>query len=196
MFRTRDESHLFPTRLWSFELDVTDTFNAELAELILARSREMPSTTRGERTGGWQSDTSFFGWSPAAEALRHLSFCAVRSLHSSLAEIEGMHLRGWANLLGGGDCFSPHTHGGSSWSGVYWVDGGDSSPENGGLFAIRDPRAGASMVESPLSAFDNACAAELQPMAGKMIVFPSWLVHWVSPYRGTRPRISVSFNAV
>jgi len=32
------------------------------------------------------------------------------------------------------------------------------------------------------------------PQAGTMILFPSWLIHSVTRFRGTRPRISVAFN--
>jgi hypothetical protein len=28
-----------------------------------------------------------------------------------------------------------------------------------------------------------------------LVVFPSWLYHWVPPYAGQSPRIAVSFNA-
>jgi len=37
-------------------------------------------------------------------------------------------------------------------------------------------------------------ARTLTPKPGMMILFPSWLSHAVTPYRGTRPRISVAFN--
>jgi len=35
----------------------------------------------------------------------------------------------------------------------------------------------------------------VQPRAGLCLVFPSYLPHEVYPYRGSRPRISVAFNA-
>ncbi|MEZ5648896.1 MAG: putative 2OG-Fe(II) oxygenase [Alphaproteobacteria bacterium] len=34
----------------------------------------------------------------------------------------------------------------------------------------------------------------LSPHAGMMVLFPSWLVHAVRPYRGTHTRISIAFN--
>ena len=34
-----------------------------------------------------------------------------------------------------------------------------------------------------------------RPQAGLLVVFPSWLYHWVHPYTGQRPRVAVSFNA-
>ena len=34
------------------------------------------------------------------------------------------------------------------------------------------------------------------PEPGMLVMFPSWLEHWVTPYRGKGQRISVAFNAV
>jgi hypothetical protein len=33
------------------------------------------------------------------------------------------------------------------------------------------------------------------PRDGLLVVFPAWLYHYVNPYQGTAPRISVAFNA-
>ena len=35
----------------------------------------------------------------------------------------------------------------------------------------------------------------VRPQAGLLVLFPSWLYHWVHPYVGETPRIAVSFNA-
>jgi hypothetical protein len=35
----------------------------------------------------------------------------------------------------------------------------------------------------------------VRPESGLLVVFPSWLYHWVHPYAGQPPRIAVSFNA-
>ena len=32
------------------------------------------------------------------------------------------------------------------------------------------------------------------PKAGRLVMFPSWLLHQVRPYRGNSERISVAFN--
>ena len=32
------------------------------------------------------------------------------------------------------------------------------------------------------------------PKAGRLVLFPSWLLHQVRPYRGTAERISIAFN--
>jgi len=35
----------------------------------------------------------------------------------------------------------------------------------------------------------------VQPLDGRLILFPSWLYHQVNPYFGEGERISISFNA-
>jgi uncharacterized protein (TIGR02466 family) len=32
------------------------------------------------------------------------------------------------------------------------------------------------------------------PKAGRLVMFPSWLLHQVRPYRGNAERISIAFN--
>ncbi len=34
----------------------------------------------------------------------------------------------------------------------------------------------------------------VQPKAGRLVMFPSWLLHQVRPYRGDAARISIAFN--
>ena len=35
---------------------------------------------------------------------------------------------------------------------------------------------------------------QITPQAGTMLMFPSWLHHWVRPFQGTGERISIAFN--
>jgi len=35
---------------------------------------------------------------------------------------------------------------------------------------------------------------KVQPKAGRMVIFPAWLLHQVRPYRGNAERISIAFN--
>jgi uncharacterized protein (TIGR02466 family) len=34
----------------------------------------------------------------------------------------------------------------------------------------------------------------VMPKAGKMVIFPAWMMHGVRPYRGNAQRISIAFN--
>ena len=76
-----------------------------------------------------------------------------------------------------------------TWSGAYYVDAGEGvlgSGMNGNIEFI-DPRTGVG------EAFSSVL--RLRPESGAMVLFPGWLKHFVHPYRGTRPRISIAFNA-
>ena len=87
-----------------------------------------------------------------------------------------------------------HQHPNSLWSGVYYV----KAPENSGDLKIDDPRASASMIRPkqkegklPSRLFRET---NYKPIAGRCIMFPSWLVHCVDPNESNDTRISVSFN--
>ena len=87
-----------------------------------------------------------------------------------------------------------HQHPNSLWSGVYYV----KAPSNSGYLKIDDPRSSAAMVRPkqkegklPPRLFRET---HYEPIAGRCIMFPSWLTHCVDPNESNDIRISVSFN--
>jgi uncharacterized protein (TIGR02466 family) len=187
----RETLQLFPTPVGTFDVDDRELL-AHAAEQILARAATTPTVPRGERTG-WQSEADLLGWTPLLHRVGDLCSQAL----ASVAQLGGdnIYLSAWANVLRRGDYFTPHTHSNSVWSLVLYVDAGDSSRDAGGALALRDPRAGAGLVHGPTNAHDTACTFTLFPRTGMLVVFPAWLVHWVVPYQGERPRISIALNA-
>lgn len=98
-----------------------------------------------------------------------------------------------------------HSHGNCSWSGVYYVqiDPPERRREHGELGALN----GATRFYSPRfdllggahmdlgNAYLQESHVDVEPEAGTLIVFPSWLNHKAMPYDGERDRVIVSFNA-
>jgi hypothetical protein len=78
---------------------------------------------------------------------------------------------------------------------VYYVDPGSVSPDQplSGVLEFLDPRAAVEAVTAPGDPYGEPFRIRAQ--AGLLVIFPSWLYHWVHPYRGQTPRIAVSFNA-
>jgi hypothetical protein len=78
---------------------------------------------------------------------------------------------------------------------VYYVDSGTGNPDSplGGALEFFDPRGGAEAVTAPGDPYGEP--VRVRPEAGLLVVFPSWLCHWVHPYPGHTPRVAVSFNA-
>ena len=55
-----------------------------------------------------------------------------------------------------------------------------------------DPRAFTEMVPTPGSPFGQRAIFRAEP--GLMVLFPSWLYHFVNPFFGDGERISIAFN--
>ena len=108
-----------------------------------------------------------------------------------------MGLEMWANVSPAGASNQVHAHPGCVWSAVYYVDdGGD--PESGKL-VLHDPRYPMNRMAAPDLVFAADGAAEemkyeIIPEPGKLVAFPSWLMHGVKPHQGSRDRISVALN--
>ncbi len=91
----------------------------------------------------------------------------------------------WANLMPA-DCYHAfHLHPNSIVSGTFYV----AVPPGSGPLRIEDPRAPLFMACPP-----RKMQIDLQPRAGEVILFESWMKHEVPPNRAAGERISVSFN--
>ena len=81
-----------------------------------------------------------------------------------------------------------------AWSGVYYVDAGGEAPGQplSGVLELCNPRPFTEMVPTPGSPFGQRVIFRAE--AGTMILFPSWLYHFVNPFSGDGERISIAFN--
>ena len=198
---------LFPTPLVTARLVGCEALNAALIPTILGRQ----AVERGVKVSnldGWHS-ADFLPWcGPAGHAVLQAARQIVDRM--TLAE-EGDELvpaelawrvSAWANVSIAGDGNRAHGHPGAFWSGIYWVDdgGAHADPGLGGMLELADPRGIMPEMSAPHLHFavkDCLSAGRgevLTPQAGTMILFPSWLIHSVTRFRGPRPRISVAFN--
>jgi uncharacterized protein (TIGR02466 family) len=102
-------------------------------------------------------------------------------------------LQAWANVSRAGAFNRPHLHGGSTWSGTYYVDPGDPPPEaeNGTplLLMASDPGRQTTFMPDLLP-----MQIAIKPEPGLMVLYPGYLPHMVFPHQGNRPRISIAFN--
>jgi uncharacterized protein (TIGR02466 family) len=103
----------------------------------------------------------------------------------------------WANINPPGGYNRPHIHPNSHFSGVYYI----KAPQNSGEIVFNDPRSAAHMV-MPDRVKDIKPPSHLwrevrvNPLEGRMLMFPSWLWHCVEPNESNDIRISVSFNFI
>jgi uncharacterized protein (TIGR02466 family) len=176
-----------------------DPLNGELRSRILAHRAASPGVAHSN-IGGWHSEAGGLEFCGAAGRTLLERGVAVtdEATERVLADYgqrpQRFHwdVSAWANVSERGDFNQAHTHPGSTWSGVYYVDPGV---------------AGADVRAAPLQLFDpcqgraNTFLANvlpnnltIRPEAGLMLLFPSYVGHLVFPHEGPQPRISIAFN--
>ena len=199
MTETLDVIPAFPTLIGRWLVPDADTMNQELEALILAEGAKYSSLGRSN-IGGWHSRTDFLQQeAPAVAALTTWITWSVNRMVDATAgrgSFKGtVSLSAWATICRTGAYHAPHSHPDSAWSGVYYVNAGghDVDRSLSGVLEFLDPRSGVEAVTAPGDPYGEP--VRVRPQAGLIVVFPSWLYHWVHPYAGHGPRIAVSFNA-
>ncbi len=96
----------------------------------------------------------------------------------------------WVNVLRPGAGHSGHIHPHSVLSGTYYV----RTPERSGALRFEDPRLPLMMAAPPRRPGARSAFVHLQPSAGTVLIWESWLRHEVMANRAKTERISLSFN--
>lgn len=193
---------LFSTPVFVFPLAEHADLRAELRARLLAEREASPGVLVSNR-GGWHSRPDLAQRSePCFQRLMTIVIQHVRTAFVEVARAAGADadrrfryaVHGWAMILCDGGYIVAHDHADAHWSIAYYVDAGDADPEtdpDSGALAFLSPVGGAGSVGGT-SLFPSTFT--VRPRDGVLVVFPGWLQHYVHPYRGTRPRISVSCN--
>ena len=200
-----DIAALFPTPVVTMELPDATTLNAELRGVIAARQKSHAGTQHSN-LGGWQSswDMDRWGGAPAIKLLAIGRNLAGRLTTDRTGKPVGIAWKAnmWANVNRSGHANEFHSHPGSFWSGVYYVDDGGvgADPSLGGELEFMDPRGPGPAMYAPQLAFAMAHGLSVganetvPPKSGRLVMFPAWMLHQVRPYRGGAERISIAFN--
>jgi len=194
-----DHIPLFSTHVFVFENPDNGPLNDTLAAALLAERQTDPGLIQSN-VGGWHSKpdlsqrrSTVFG-TMMQGAVNHVRQCCVTLAGTPNLPPYQYRVQGWGMIMEDGDYAILHDHSASHWSVVYYVDVGDAAPEThpqSGAISFVDPRRGQFTVPG---APPEPSTFNIFPKTGTMIVFPGWLQHYVHPYRGTRPRITIACN--
>lgn len=190
---------LFSTPLVRFRFPDHETLNtALLAEG--ARLRAESEGVQKSNRGGWHSDGNLF--ESDVDCVATLRDLATEAIHTATRKVgaktdpESLRLKlfAWMNANPPGGFNAPHTHPGAHWSGVYYVSQPAVEEGNSGMIEFLDPR-----TDLPnwriLKAAPFRLKKKIRPEPGEMVLFPSYLVHWVYPNETDEERVSIAFNA-
>jgi len=177
--------------------------NEGLTRAIHEKERAEPTAGRS-LVGGWHSRDDLLDWPyPEIRTFRGWIGAAIQEMTQfAMPEIGGQRpvnvdLDGgaWANIVRDGSYHKIHNHPDCDWSGVYYVATGapdPSGPPENGMIEFLDPRMGST--QPGLRGPEALPKLRVPPEAGLMLVFPSWLYHYVNTFHGTGERISIAFN--
>ncbi len=195
---------LFATPILLLDVPDATALNADLRKAIIEREKSHPGTQHSN-LGGWQSEWDMDRWGGAAAikllAIGRNTANRVTTNRQGQAIAETWKANMWANVNRSGHGNEFHSHPGSFWSGVYYVDDGgiDADLSLGGELEFMDPRGPGPAMYAPHLAFGTAGLSvganeTVRPRTGRLVMFPAWLLHQVRPYRGAAQRISIAFN--
>jgi uncharacterized protein (TIGR02466 family) len=185
---------LFPTKLYEADIG-DDALLRELAHSIRVLAQDDEAGRRWSKEHGYAGYTSYASLNdlpkrdPAFAALaRVLTDHAARFAKESRFDLPRQPKLDslWANLLKSGGHHSGHIHPHSVLSGTIYVE----VPRGSGAIRFEDPRL-PLMMAAP-SRPDTFVTVE--PRAGLLLIWESWLRHEVLPGTGRGERLSISFN--
>ena len=110
-------------------------------------------------------------------------------------EYEEHYITGmWSNILKPGETHSPHTHSNNLVSGVFYLQSNDNSP----AITFIDPRPQTSVLQPQQTEYtkDNSTMYFYPAKVNRMVLFPSWLQHYVPKNNSNDDRISIAFNVM
>jgi uncharacterized protein (TIGR02466 family) len=191
---------LFPTLL--YEDVIPDPLVGDLERSVRALAQDDGAGRRWSREHGYRGYTSYASLDdlprrdPAfADLKRVLDRHVARFAEACAFDLAGkLRLDSlWVNLLKPGGHHSAHLHPHSVVSGTVYV----AVPAGAGGLKLEDPRLPMMMAAPPrrsdapegMRTFET-----VQPRAGTVLLWESWLRHEVVPHVGKSERISVSFN--
>ena len=189
------KEHFFPTIIYGKDLQLD---NQTLAHHVIEWSKKDKGVTR-TNMNGWHSTTDMHTkpeYKPLVDELYKMQY---EIYNEEWLDSEPFLGNMWANINYSGGYNRPHVHPNCLFSGVYYI----KTQPNCGELVVNDPRPGIQtmmpnrkngrdkMFEMPKELWREA---HLQPIQGRLIMFPSWLWHGVEPNESNDIRISVSFN--
>jgi hypothetical protein len=207
---------LWPTPVGIHRYADAGTLNPLLVEAF-AQGREAQQRQRGEEPGPffasdddllhrvkipeWQDFVRFIVAS-LGETVKQANATAWGGQEMKLrVDIEGM----WFQCSRAGAFHDVHTHGNCSWSSAYIVQ--IDEPEQRAAHPVYGAANGVTRLYGPSfqalggayvdlgNAYLQPPSVDIEPLAGQLLLFPSWLAHQAMPYDGDKERVIISFNA-
>jgi uncharacterized protein (TIGR02466 family) len=187
---------LFPTELWVNYDHQCIVNNESLAEIITHRSLN-ESSRELSNVGGWQSNDDLAEDDQFTDLVTYVtqSFNPIYKHNNYIDGLKFIIVDMWANINKHRDFNKAHLHPNSDWSFTYYV----KVTEDSGDIVFCDPRVRRHMKVQDNILIDHSNNSQhgiytVNPLNGRLVIFPSYLEHYVEPNLTQETRISISGN--
>lgn len=171
--------------------DDWERYHSTLIEAAMTAERDARFRGTYYRSSCGTKVRSLPQWNAPAASLVHAR--ALMLAHQVLSRKPVFADDTWASIYRDGDYCMPHSHLRSTVSVVYMLDPGDADRDDvhAGALCFADARIPACCPHEP-GRVTRLVMPTMTP--GTMLIFASDYLHSVNPYRGSRPRITLSWN--
>lgn len=180
------EHAIFSNFVYTIEIDNID--NDKLKNFILNLEKITPSEERSN-AGGWQSDITNCDNLEIKLLLRSCTDVCQEVSNTWNLDQTIVTTNSWININRKHNFNYPHYHPRSVFSGVYYVE----TPINAGNLVIKRPDSQEHYIDN-LNSMYTQKNFSVTPKIGLLVVFPSYLNHFVEQNLNNDPRISISMN--
>jgi len=185
----------FATPIWTGIVDRFEEENKSLLNYINDIKKENPKGTQKSNNLGWHSPDldlnnttikNFF--SKISPMLKEVSDDMCWNLKNFQVKITSC----WSIINQKFASNAGHIHANSLISSAYYI----GAEKNCGKIVFDDPRPAATIKKGPYRSIGNWNQGNItiEPEAGLLVMFPSYLVHHVQPNMSEKERIIFSFN--
>lgn len=186
------KEQFFPTTVYGKDLQLD---NNTLAQHIIQWSQQDQGVKK-TNMNGWHSTTDMHTKLEYKVLVDELYKMQHEIFQEEWLDRKPMLGNMWANINYSGGYNRPHVHPNCLFSGVYYV----KTQSQCGELVVNDPRPGIQTMmpvrksgQPPKHLWREA---HIEPVQGRLIMFPAWLWHCVEENKSNDMRISVSFNFV
>lgn len=190
----------FSTPIFIRDIEGSEGVNERLTRIILDMESSTPGMKRSN-IGSWDSQKDLLEWpfeevrtlkKWIASGVKEVTLRATKNKFNP--HTQDMLAHAWANVSRADSYRKIHNHEACTWSGVYYVksDLVKERSVSSGNIEFMDPRMLCISAELPNSSFGSR--VRVVPRAGRLVIFPNWLLHYVNPVEDDSLRICIAFN--
>ena len=184
---------VFPVPIHQFDVNGFDEIQNELVDYAYDLKKKDPEGNLLSNRGGWQSKG--FDVNDENDKLHQFIVNCFSQFPYIKISVK-LLLHGWININKPGDYNVMHSHPTNDLSGVIWLN----APKDSGRIVFVSPfnfksyKEMSSYTDDFKKSFNIDESYYFNPIAGRILVFPSHLQHEVLENKSNEDRISVSFN--